>query len=724
MSARLSRREALAGAGALVIGAVLPLGRSVRALAQAPAPVPTDPNVFLRIAEDDSVTLLVKGIEFGQGISTGFATVVAEELDADWSQMRAEGAPADAARFGSPAMGGMQGVGGSMSMASGYEQMRKVGATARALLVTAAAERWGVAAGEIAVDKGVVRHEASGRESRFGALAAAAAALPRPKDVTLKDPAAFRLIGRDKGVPRIDGRAKSTGAARFAIDETAPGLLHVVVARPPRFGARVASFDPAPALAVPGVVAVRRLSGGIAVYAKSTWPALKGRAALAIEWDESKAETRGTDEMAKAYVERARGPLKVTRSVGEIDRALADPAATVIEADYVFPYLAHAPMEPLTGFLAWSGEDVLCRMGTQLQTIDHAAIAKVFGLPLDKVTLETLLAGGSFGRRAQIDAQFAVELSEAAKAIGPGKPVKLIWTREDDIAGGYYRPFMVHHMRGAVKDGAITGWSDSVFGQSFIYGSAFESFGTAAGYDKAMVEGSEEPPYALPAFRCSVGHDPTPVPSLWWRSVGHTHTAYAVETFVDRLLEEAGQDRVAGRLALLGDSPRAAAVLRAVAAMAKWSGPGPKDGIARGVAVAESFGSFVAQIAEVSLAPNGEPRVRKVWCAVDCGVAVNPDMIRAQVEGGIGFATGHALYAEVPLVGGVPAVSNFHDYRSLRIDEMPDIEVRILASAAPPTGIGEPGVPPCAPAIANALSRLTGERPTRLPMVRPKAPEA
>ena len=721
MTVVVSRRHALAGAGALVLGAVLPvvLGRGARALAQGTsAPPPTDPNVFLRIAADDSVTLLVKNIEFGQGISTGLATVVAEELDADWSQMRAEGAPADAARFGNPLIGGMQGTGGSNAIASGFEQMRKVGATARALLVSAAAERWGVPAGEITVERGVVRHTASGRESRFGALAAAAAALPRPKGVALKPPGAFRLIGKDRPGTRLDGQAKSIGTARFAIDETAPGMLCVVVARAPRFGARVAGFDPKPALAVPGVVAVRQLSNGVAVYARSTWPAIQGRAALAIDWDGTRAETRSTEALAKDYLARAKGPLKVTRAVGDVDQAFADPQAKVIEADYVFPYLAHAPMEPLSGFLAWDGTEVVARIGTQLQTIDHQAIAKVFGLPLDKVRLETLMAGGSFGRRAQIEGQFATELAEAAKAIGPGKPVKLLWTREDDITGGYYRPFTVHHMRGAVKDGAITGWSDSVFGQSFIYGSAFESMLTSGGYDSIMVEGANEPPYALSAFRCAVGHDKSAVPTLWWRSVGHTHTGFAVETFIDRLLEAAGQDPVAGRLALMTDAPRAAAVLRAVADMAKWDGPKPRKGVARGVAVVESFNTFVAQIAEVSIGQNGEPRVHKVWCAVDCGVAVNPDVIRAQVEGGIGFAAGHALYAEVPLIDGAATVSNFHDYRSLRINEMPEVAVRILPSTAAPTGIGEPGVPPCAPAIANALARLTGERPTRLPMVR------
>jgi isoquinoline 1-oxidoreductase beta subunit len=402
-------------------------------------------------------------------------------------------------------------------------------------------------------------------------------------------------------------------------------------------------------------------------------------------------------------------------SHGDAEAVLAK-ADKVIEAEFVFPYLAHAPMEPLDGVLDWDGTQAVARFGSQLQTGDHQAIAKVLGLPPEKVQVETMLAGGSFGRRAQPSMHLAVELAEVAKAIGPRRPVKLVWTREDDLAGGYYRPLYVHRMRGAVRDGKIQAWSATVVGQSILTGSPFAAM-MKDGYDPTSVEGANELPYEIADFRCDLHTTTVGVPVLWWRSVGHTHTAYAVECFVDELLQAAGQDAVAGRLALMGKEPRAAGVLKAVAGLANWSGPGPVDGRARGVAVAESFGSFVAQIAEVSIGEHGEPKVHKVWCAVDCGVAVNPDVIRAQMEGGIGYGLGHALYAEVALKEGRPVPANFDTYRSLRIHEMPEVQVAIVRSTEKPSGVGEPGVPPIAPAVANALARLGVERPRRLPVV-------
>ena len=714
---RLSRRGLMGGAGALVIGMVLPFGRFARAQAPAKAPPPVDPNAFIRIAPDSSVLVLIKHIDFGQGTYTGLATIVAEELDADWAQVHAEAAPANLKLYANTLMG-IQGTGGSSAIAESYQQMRRAGAAARAMLVLAAAQTWKVPPASISVENGVIRHVASGRQGHFGDFAGAAARLPVPANPVLKNPARFTLIGQDRSGRKLDSLAKTTGQAKFGIDQTAPNMLTVAVLHPPRFGARLAHVDSTAAMAVKGVVAVHSLTSGVAVYAHGTWPALKGRKALAATWDESGAETRGSEEMIAQYRDRARAPGQVVKAKGDVDAAFAANGAEVVEVDYVFPYLAHAPMEPLGGFLDWDGKRAVARFGSQLQTGDHMAIAKVLGLPPEQVDLETTFAGGSFGRRATPTSHLAVELAEAAKAIGPGTPIRLTWTREDDIQGGYYRPLMVHHMKGAVKGGRIVAWSDNVVGQSFAYGTPFEKMMTAPGYDGSMVEGADEIPYAVPAFRCTVAHDPTPVTTLWWRSVGHTHTGYAVETFVDHLLEKAGQDPVAGRLAMMGDKPRAADVLKAVADLAKWDGPGPRDGVARGVAVVESFNSYVAQIAEVSIGSDGEPRVNKVWCAVDCGVAVNPDVIRAQVEGGIGYATGHILYAEVPLVAGRPTVSNFNDYRSLRIMEMPEVEVVVLKSTEKPTGIGEPGVPPTGPAIANAIARLGRERPTRLPMVR------
>lgn len=713
----LSRRAILKGGGALIIGFMLPTGMG-RLAAQPPGtggPPPVDPNAFIRVAPDSSVTVLVKHIEFGQGPFTGLATLVAEEMDADWSQMRAEHAPANQKLYANLFMG-MQGTGGSTAMANSYLQMRKAGAMARWMLVNAAAQSWGVPPAQVTIRRGLISGP-GGKVGKFGDFVAAAAKLTPPQDVPLKDASAFNLIGKDKSVGRVDSAAKATGNAHFSIDQWEPGTLSVVVAHPPRFGATVASFDAAEALKVKGVVAVKQIPSGVAVYAEGTWPAIKGRKALVIKWDESKAETRGSAEMAAEYLAKAGKAAKTAKANGNVETALATPGATLVEMDYVFPYLAHAPMEPLGGYIEWDGKSAVARFGSQFPAFDHPAIAKVLGIPLEQVKLEPVLAGGSFGRRATGDGHLAVELAECVKAIGPGKKIRLTWTREDDLHGGYYRPLMVHRMKGAVKDGKILAWTDSIMGQSFAIGGPMEAMMVQNGVDSTMVEGSDKPPYELPTFRCDATIDASPVPTLWWRSVGHTHTGYAVETFIDRLLEVVGKDPVTGRLELMREEPRAAAVLRAVAELAKWGSPVPK-GRARGVAVVESFSTFVAEVAEVSIGENGEPRVHKVWAAVDCGTAVNPDIVRAQVEGGIGYAVGHILYGEVPLVAGKAAVSNFNDYRSLRIMEMPEVEVTIVKSSAPPTGIGEPGVPPCGPAIANALAKLGRERPTRLPMVR------
>ena len=711
----ISRRDALKGAGALTIGLCLPLG-SLKAQA-AKGPPPIHPNAFIRIGADDSVTILSKHIEFGQGPYTGLATIAAEELDADWSKVRAVSSPANAKLYANLQLGA-QLTGGSSAVANSYDQLRRAGAMARAMLVEAAATAWKVKPREISVAKGVISHKASGRSAGFGTFAAAAAQLPMPKTVTLKDPSAFTLIGRATGVPKLDSAAKSTGRAKFTIDIAEPGMLTVVVARSPRFGGKLASFDAEQALKVKGVVAVKAISNGVAVYAKGMWPALKGRKALAIIWDDSKAEMRGTDAMLADYRERSRTPGLSHHAVGDVDASLSAANGELIEAEFVFPYLAHAPMEPLDGFLVWDGTTARARFGSQGQTLDQGGIAKVFGIPMDKVEIETLYAGGSFGRRAQTDAQFAIELAEVAKAMPLGTPVKLVWTREDDLHGGYYRPMFVHRFRGKIDKGAITAWSNTAVGQSFMIGSSFESFAVKNGVDSSMSEGARELLYEIPNFRCDVHVANSPVTTSFWRSVGHTHTGYAVECFVDQLLVAAGQDPVAGRLAMMDKQPRAAAVLKAVAELAQWKGPQPANGRARGVAIVYAFNTYVAQIAEVSIGDNGEPKVHKVWVAVDLGVAVNPDVIKAQVEGGVGYALGHALYAEVPLKDGLPAVSNFNDYRSLRINEMPEVEVVIVKSAEAPTGIGEPGVPPLAPAVANAMAALGHARPSRLPMVR------
>lgn len=720
-ASKVSRRTVLKGGAGLIIGAYIV--RSDVAKAQSPvkmiagmlAPADTSPNTFITITPDSLVTVLCKHIEMGQGPMTGLATLVAEELDADWSQMRAEHAPSSPWKFRNLQFG-VQGTGGSSAIANSYDQMRKVGATARAMLVAAAADTWKVPASEITVEKGIIRHP-SGKESKFGPLAEKAMGMSEPFFVTVKDPSQFKLIGKEGVVKRLDTVPKTNGTAIYTLDINDPDLLTVLIARSPRFGGRVASFDATGAKAVPGVFDVRQVPSGVAVYAKGFWPAKVGRDALKIEWDNSKAETRGSAELAVQFRDQARTPGKIVKERGDVDGEFTK-GGKLIETEFSFPYLAHAPMEPINAYLRWDETGVSARYGSQFPTPDQASIAQILELPEDKIRLQTILAGGSFGRRAQQTAHVAVELAQIAKAIGPGHAVKLVWTREDDMRGGYYRPFAVHRMRGLVRDNKIVAWTNTIVGQSIMKGSAFESpsmkFG---GVDSTLVEGSNDIPYDIGGFRCDAHQVEVGVPVLWWRSVGHTHTGYAVEAFIDQLLEAAGQDSVEGRLALLSKKPRHAGVLKAVAELADWKNYKPAQGRVRGVAVVESFKTFVAQIVELSMENEG-PKIHKVWCAVDCGVAVNPDIIRAQMEGGIGFALGHILYAEQPLENGEPVAANFDTYRSLRINEMPEIEVTIVKSDEKPTGVGEPGVPPLGPAVANALAKLGRPRPTQLPMVR------
>ena len=710
---KLSRRTLLKAGAGLVIGAYVVRADKLFAQGAAAQKINIAPNTFLIIGSDSTVTVLCKGFEMGQGPLTGMATLVAEELDADWSQMRASHAPSNPVLYKNLAFG-MQGTGGSTAIANSFIQMRQVGAAAREMLVAAAAEAWQVPAGEITVDKGVIKH-GTDKEGRFGEFAAKAMTMPVPADPKLKDPANFKLIGKEGVVKRLDSADKSNGKAFFGLDINEPDMLTVVVARSPKFGGKVKSFDATAAKAVAGVVDVKQISNGVAVYAKGFWAAKTGREALKITWDDSKAEKRGSAELLQQFRTLSKTQGKLVKAEGKFEESVAK-GGRVVEVEYVFPYLAHAAMEPLNAYLKWDGDSAYARYGCQFPTPDHQAISKVLGLPIEKVKIDVTLAGGSFGRRAQQTTHQAVELAEVAKAIGPGKGVKLVWTREDDMRGGYYRPYAIHRMRGAVRDGKIEAWSDTIVSQSIMKGSFFEQIMFKDGLDPTSYEGSNEIPYEVANFRCDMHQVEVGVPVLWWRSVGHTHTGYVVEAFVDELLEAAGKDPVEGRLELLGKKPRHAGVLKAVAELADWKNYKVPEGRARGVAVVESFKTFVAQVVELSMTEEG-PKVHKVWCAVDCGVAVNPDIIRAQMEGGIGFGLGHILYAEQTLDAGAPVSGNFDTYRSLRINEMPEVEVVIVKSTEKPSGVGEPGVPPLGPAVANAMAKLGVGRPRQLPIV-------
>ncbi len=708
MNAVASRRQFLANSG-LVIGLALPLRRAVAAAAVSDASgAAFAPNAFVRIAPDDSVTVIIKHIEFGQGPSTGLTTIVADELDADWSQMRIAFAPANDPLYKNLAFGTM-GTGGSTAMANSWMQMRNAGAAARAMLVEAAAKRWRVPAAEVKVLKGVVSH--GQRSARFGELAVDAAMLPVPDKPTLKTPDQWTLIGTD--VPKIDSAIKSNGSAIFTMDVVRPGMVNAAILHPPAFGGTVKSVDKAAALAVPGVVAVETIPQGVVVYAQDTYTAMRGRSALAVEWNLSKAETRSTETMIATYASAARSPGTQAEAEGDSVSGLAS-AARTIEATYVFPFLAHAPMEPMDAVIEHSSGRAEVWMGSQFQVGDMKAMAAALGIPFEGMTLHEQYAGGSFGRRATPNMDFAVEAALAAKAY-PHGPVKFVWSRENDIQGGRYRPLIVHQVKGGIDaKGDIVGWDQVVAAQSFFVGSPMAAMGIKNGVDSTMVEGAAESSYNFPNRRIGVHIMENGVSTLWWRSVGNTHTAYAVETFLDELLEMGGKDKVGGRIALMKEA-RAKAVLTRVAELADW-GTKPAEGRARGVAMHKSFGTYVAQIAEVSKGADGLPTVHKVWCAVDCGLPINPNIIRAQMEGGIGFGIGHALYAEITLgEGGRVEQRNFDGYRSLRIGEMPDIEVAIINSSEAPTGVGEPGLPPSAPAVANAWRALTGKAVRRLP---------
>ena len=708
-----TRRSFLIGSAGLVIAATVPVPGRAR-----PADTVFAPNAFIRIAPDSTVTVLVKHSELGQGTWTGLTTMVADELDADWSQMRAENAPADVDLYASSIFGA-QGTGGSTATRGSWLPMRRAGAAARAMLVEAAARDWDVPAADITVRAGVVSHTgpAGTRSASFGDLVAAAAELTPPEDPVLKTPDQFVLIGRN--VPRIDAPEKSDGSAIYSIDVFRDGMLTVAVARPPRFGATVASFDARVALTLPGVRRVEQIPSGVAVYADDTWAAFQGRGALQITWDDSGAETRSSDEIMRVWAEAARTAQDVAEERGDLDAGLAD-ASQVIEAEFRFPYLAHAAMEPLDGVIELSNGRAEFWMGSQWQTSDQNEAARQLGLSPQQVAINTMLTGGSFGRRTTADNHFTAELCAIARAAGPGS-YKLIWDRADDMRGGYYRPLTVHSLQGGLAaDGTIVAWRNSIATQSILADSPFEQFITD-GIDGSSVEGARWLPYLLPNARVTLATMHSPVPVLWWRAVGHTHTAYATEVFLDELLERGGRDRVQGRLDLLDadDADRHRGVLQRVAEIADWQGPDAGNGAARGVALHKSFGSYVAMIAEVSV-DRGSPRVHKVWAAVDCGLAVNPTIVEAQMIGGLGFGLSAAMYEEITLRdGGTVAQAGYDRYRIMRNSQMPEVEVAIIDSPLPPSGIGEPGTPPIAPAVGNALRALTGETPRRLPFIRP-----
>jgi isoquinoline 1-oxidoreductase beta subunit len=714
-----SRRQFLIGAASAAAGLVIGyrLIAANPASAQAATPPANPFQAYVEITPQNRIVIHSSQFEMGQGSYFGIATLVMEELDGDWAQVDVVGASGNTALYGNLAWGGAaQGTGGSTSMTSSWERYRKAGAAARAMLVAAAAKEWSVPAGEIIVAAGVVSHP-SGKSAIFGELAEAAAGVPVPENVPLKPKAEWKQIGSDK-LKRYDSAGKSNGTQTYTIDVALDGLLTAVMIHPPKFGAVVKSFDAAKAKAFDGVVDVIETPRGIAVVGRNMWAALKGRDMVTVEWDEAKAEQRGTAEILAQYRKLAEGQgAAAARNDGDVTAALSS-AANIVEGNYEFPYLAHASLEPLNA-IARIGEDGVVEVwgGHQIPDLYQAVAAQVAGVTPDKVKLHVMKTGGSFGRRAVSDADLIVEAVTTAKALGVGKPVKVQWTRENDMRGGRYRPAYVHAIKGGLdRDGKLIALQDHIVGQSILTGSPFSAM-IENGVDATSVEGASNLPYAVPNVKVDLTTTEVNIPVLWWRSVGSTHTAYVIETFLDELAAAAKRDPVEFRLSMLEKHPRHAAVLKLAAEKAGWDTPLP-EGRFRGVALHESFSTYVAEVVEITFRSGSDFTVDRVVCAVDCGIAINPDQIRAQMEGGIGFGLGAILQEELTLTGGVVDQENYDTYTPLRINQMPKVEVHIVPSDEPPTGVGEPGVPPIGPAVANALRAATGKTIRSLPIAK------
>jgi isoquinoline 1-oxidoreductase subunit beta len=707
----LSRRDFLKTS--TIAGGGLLLGIQIPRLGASETPGTSGatfaPNAFVRIGSDDSVTLIINHSEMGQGVYTSLAMILAEELECDWKRVKVEAASVDPA-YNHTAFG-VQMTGGSTSVSTEWDRLRNMGAAARMMLVSAAAADWSVAAGECHAANGEVVHGTSGRRATFGSLVEKAAAVDAPETVVLKDPSTFKLIG--KATRRLDTPEKLDGSAIFGIDVSVPGMLVAVVARPPVFGAKLKSVDSKKAKAIGGVRHVVTIGRGVAVVADGFWQAEKGRQALELVWDDGAlADLNSADEGAM-YAELASKPGLVAHKSGDADAALAG-AKKTIAADYELPYLAHAPMEPLNCVADVRKDSCEVWVGTQSQTLDLMAAAKAAGLAPAQVKLHTTLLGGAFGRRAVLDSHFVVEAVEISKAVKA--PVKVIWTREDDITGGFYRPRYLHRLRGGVDaEGKIAGWQQRIVSQSLMIGGPFEPMMVKDGVDHSAVEGAADAVYAIADRRVEWHQAPNGVPTLWWRSVGHSANAFAVESFIDELAHEGGRDPLEVRRELLKDQPRHLRVLERAAKEAGWGKPLPA-GRGRGIAVHASFGSYVAQVAEVSVSKKGEVRVHRVVCAIDCGPIVNPDTIAAQMEGSVAYALSAALYGQITFEKGRVQQSNFHDYPVLRFDEMPHVETHIVKSSDSMGGVGEPAVPPLAPAVTNAIFAATGRRVRRLPI--------
>jgi isoquinoline 1-oxidoreductase subunit beta len=700
--------SAIAGGG-LMVGLHVP-GVVAEAGAQTTATGSVQPNPFVRITADNWVTVITGHTEMGQGVATVIPMLVAEEMDADWKRVRWEQAPVSP-DYQNPLLH-QQLTGSSLTTVAQYEPQRKAGAAVREVLIVAAAKRWNVEPSTLRTDTGRVIHTASHRSATYGELAADAVGITPPANPKLKDPKTFKIIGQP--LPRIDTAVKVDGSGKFGMDAHIPGMLTALLARPPLFGGKVASFDATKAKSMPNVVGVYETPQGIAVVAKDFWSAKRARDALVLNYDGVVGERISSEEQRITYRNLMATEGTIARAAGDVEAARKS-AAKSMTVDYWFPYLTHATMEPLNAAIDYRGGDTAeMWMSTQWPEGDRQAAASVLGLKPEQIKFNTMLTGGGFGRRSSLGFDVALAAAQIAKAVK--QPVKMIWTRDQDIQGGYYRPSAYHRLSATLDAaGNITSWTDRIAVQSIGTGTVMEPFIVKDGVDSLSVEGSEDIPYAIPNLRVDLHTPRYQIPVLWMRSVGHSHNAYAVEHFLDEIAQSQGKDPYQMRRALLKDKPRHLGVVDAVAKLANWSTP-PKPGVSRGIVVHESYGSFVGNVVEARVAADKMLSIHKVYCAIDCGVAVNPDLVKAQMESSIVFGLSSALFGEITLDKGQVQQGNYDDYAVVRMSQTPAMEVVVLQSAEPPGGAGEPGVAGVAPALANAILWGTGQPVRSLPL--------
>lgn len=709
----LNRRDFLTASatvlGGLVVAFNMPSAIKGAMAAEAAAKPIGAPNAFIHIAPDNTITMVINKLEMGQGVNTSMAQLIAEELECDWTSIRSVSAPVNPVY--NHTVFGMQMTGGSSALASSWDQHRKIGASMREMLKQAAANRWKIPVAMVKAENGFLTNSMNKEKLSYGDVATEANALPLPKDPPLKNAKDFKIIG--KSMKRVDALEKSNGKAIYGMDVRIPGMLYAVVARSHIDGGEISSFNDKAARSVSGVVDVIKMDNHkIAVVAMNTYAANKGRDALDVRFKSNAHDKASTDEWMQEFKKQSAGKGIVAKEKGNVDEALKS-AHKTYTYDYEFPFLAHASMEPLNCTVDFDGKKADIWSGHQMPTVDQGTAAKVLGLKPEQVNVHTTYAGGSFGRRANKNSDYVVIACELAKIIK--KPVKYVMMREDDTRAGFYRPMNFHRVKlGVDNKGKLLGWHHHIVGQSVIGNSVFESMMVKNGLESTITEGISDTHYNIPAFRCEQTRATTPLTTLWYRSVGHTHTAFVMETMIDEVAHLEKTDPLKFRQSMLKSSPRHMAVLELLKKQTGWGTKKAPAGRAWGLAVHESFNTVVGQVAEVSIV-NGMPHVHKVWCAVHCGQVVNPEVAKTQIEGGIVFGITSVLHHEIAVRNGQVIQGNFLEMPVVRMHDMPVVYTEFVKTTDAPTGLGEPGVPPIAPAIANAVFLLNQKRVRVLP---------